>query len=132
MTDLDHYSSFFVILSRELRMTDLEHSSFFVILSRELRMTDLDHSSSFFVILSRELRMTDLDRVLPNGELKHKVPRSTMQRWAKDDHEVMAAKGMQGGWKGEPHWKVEQFVRGRTELTRAGKPARADRETYSL
>ena len=66
-----------------------------------------------------ELRPRDLEEMLPNGELRYKVPRTTMVRWIKDDWIVMTAKGKRG-IHGEPHWKVEAEMRGRTELTRAG------------
>ena len=66
-----------------------------------------------------ELWLRDLEEMLPNGELRYKVPRTTMVRWIKDDWIVMTAKGKRG-IHGEPHWKVEAEMRGRTELTRAG------------
>lgn len=63
--------------------------------------------------------MAELDEQLADGTLKYKVPRTTMNRWVKDDWVTMAEKG-QRGLKGFPHWQVEAEVRNRTELTRAG------------
>ena len=71
------------------------------------------------LLLAGKIQPKDLDERLSDGSLKYKVPRSTMKRWGEDDFLVMADKG-QRGLQGEPHWKVESEVRGRTELTRAG------------
>jgi len=47
------------------------------------------------------------------------VPRATIAKWLRDDHETMQLFGLRGV-PGERHWKVERDVRRRTSLDSAG------------
>jgi hypothetical protein len=67
-----------------------------------------------------ELQPVDLEKRDDDGNLLHKVPRKTMNTWRQDDHKVRQSKGFERGVQGEPHWKIEFEVRGRTSLSKAG------------
>ena len=43
-----------------------------------------------------------------------------MNTWRQDDHKRRLALGFARGVEGEPHWKIEFEVRGRTELSKPG------------
>jgi len=47
------------------------------------------------------------------------VPRATIAKWLREDHETMQLYGLRGV-PGERHWKVERDVRRRTSLDSAG------------
>ena len=66
-------------------------------------------------LLERDLLKTKTDE---NGNTvpKHGIPRSTMKHWIKDDDERRKELKFERGVKGQPHWYVEKFQRGRTQL----------------
>ena len=66
-----------------------------------------------------QLTLADLGTKDAFGKLKHRVPRTSINRWLKDDHEAQRLKGLRG-IVGTEHWKVELEVRGRTSLSKPG------------
>ena len=84
-----------------------------------------DYSFEDVVALARkldagELQPADLDLRDESGKLIHGIPRKTMNTWRQDDHKRRVAMGHARGVEGEPHWKIEFEVRGRTELSKSG------------
>jgi hypothetical protein len=72
------------------------------------------------LLAAGKIEMKDLDAQDASGDLKFKVPRKSMaNKWLKDDALVMAAQSKRG-IEGQPHWRVEAEVRGRTELSKPG------------
>jgi hypothetical protein len=70
----------------------------------------------------REIKLADLNRVDENGPYPHKVPRSTMANWIRNDEDaVVRGVGLTAGpvYPGMPHWRAER-ERGRTSLSKPG------------
>jgi hypothetical protein len=68
-----------------------------------------------------KMRKVELDIRNPDGSLVHMVPRGTMNKWLRDDHEVRQLQSKKG-YPGVSHWRAEKEYRRRTHLTSGGDP----------